>query len=89
MTSISTLNNLDNIFRSHTTSLQAEHAAMYSASVVLSEIMVYFILNQEIMHDPKLKQHPEVFFLSLALPPQYEYAYPCNLISPLDGYLSP
>ena len=89
MASISASNNPENNFQSHTALLQAEHAAMYSASVVLSAIPVYCLLNQEIMPNPKLKQHHDVLFLYLALPPQSESAYPCNLISPLDVYLSP
>ena len=55
VTSISASNNLSNILVIHTTSLQAEHVAMYSASIVLSEIPVCFLLNHEIIPDPKLK----------------------------------
>jgi hypothetical protein len=50
----------------------AEHVAMYSASVVLREILDCFLLFHEVMADPKLKQHPEVIFLSEALPSQSE-----------------
>jgi hypothetical protein len=48
----------------------AEHVAMYSAFVMLREILDYFLLFHEVMVDPKLKQHPEVLFLSEALPAQ-------------------
>jgi hypothetical protein len=45
-----------------------EHAAMYSASVVLRAILDYFLLCHEVMANPRLKQHPEVLFLSEAFP---------------------
>jgi hypothetical protein len=41
----------------------AEHASIYSTSVVLREILDFFLLCHEIMADPKLKQHLEVLFL--------------------------
>jgi hypothetical protein len=50
----------------------AEHASMYSASVVLSAILDGFLLYHEIMADPRLKEHPEVLFLSKTLPAQSE-----------------
>jgi hypothetical protein len=50
----------------------AEHAAMYFAYVVLRAILDCFLLFHEVMVDPKLKQHPEVLFLSEALPAQSE-----------------
>jgi hypothetical protein len=43
---------------------------MYSASAVLRAMLDCFLLYHEIMADPKLKQHPEVFFLSETLPAQ-------------------
>ena len=89
VTSISSLNKLANNFWSHTASLQVEQAAMYYSFVMLSEILVYFLLNHEIMLDPKLKQQPELLFLSLALPSQYESVYPCKLISLFAIYLIP
>jgi hypothetical protein len=49
-----------------------EHAAMYSASVMLGEILDCFLLCHEVMADPKLKQHLEVIFLSETLPAQSE-----------------
>jgi hypothetical protein len=49
-----------------------EHASMYSASVVLSAILDGFLLYHEIMADPRLKEHPEVLFLSKTLPSQSE-----------------
>src|SRR5713226_8338196 len=65
-------NKSDSNFLSHTTSQLAEQAATYSASVVLSATQDCFLLNQEITPDPILKQHPEVLFLSMALPAQSE-----------------
>ena len=50
----------------------AEHVAMYSAYVVMRAIRDCFMLCHEVMADPKLKQHPEVLFLSEALPAQSE-----------------
>ena len=87
MAYISPSNSLANIFRSHTTSLHVEYSTMYSAYAVLSKRLVCFVLNQEIMHDPILKQHRDVIFLSLAILPQSESVYPFNLISPLDSYM--
>jgi hypothetical protein len=42
--------------------------AMYFASPKLSATEVCFLLNQDIIAKPELKQHPEVFFLFIALP---------------------
>jgi hypothetical protein len=50
----------------------AEHVAMCSASAVLRVILDCFLLFHEVMVDPKLKQHPEVLFMSEALPTQSE-----------------
>jgi hypothetical protein len=49
-----------------------EHAAMYSTSIALREILDCFLLCYEVMVDPRLKQHPEVLFLSETLPAQSE-----------------
>jgi hypothetical protein len=49
-----------------------EHVAMYSSSIMLREILDCFMLFHEVMVDPKLKQHLEVFFLSKALLAQSE-----------------
>jgi hypothetical protein len=61
-----------NSFRSHMASQLAEHATMYSAFVVLRAILDCFLLCHEVMADPRLKQHPEVLFLSETLPSQSE-----------------
>jgi hypothetical protein len=74
--SISRSNRPVNNFRSHIASQLAEYAAMDSASVVLKAMLDCFLLCHEIMVDPKLKQHPEVFFLSKTLPAQSESMYP-------------
>ena len=64
-------------------------AAMYFASVELSAMEVCFLLNQDIIVDPEIMQHPKVLFLSIALPPQFEFEYPCNFTSPSPRYLRP
>ena len=69
---ISNSNRPFNNFQSHIASQLAEHAAMYSASALLREILDCYLLYHKIMVDPKLKQHPEVFFLSAMLPAQSE-----------------
>jgi hypothetical protein len=58
-----------------------EHAVMYFSSIVLREILDFFVLYHEIMVDPKLKQHPEVLFLSETLPTQSESVYPLSVKS--------
>jgi hypothetical protein len=70
--SISRSNRSVNNIRSHTASQLAEHATMYSASVVLGAMLNCSLLCHEVMADPRLKQHPEVLFLSEALPAQSE-----------------
>jgi hypothetical protein len=54
------------------TSQLAEHAIMYFDSVVLGAMLNFSLLCHEVMTDPRLKQHPEVLFLSEALPTQSE-----------------
>jgi hypothetical protein len=63
--------------------------AMYSVSVELSAMEFCFFLNQDIIIDPKLKKHPEVLFLFVALPTQSKSKYPYNLTSPSPRYLKP
>jgi hypothetical protein len=70
--SISKSNRPVNNFRSHMASQLAEHAAMYSVSVELRAILDCFLLCHDIMAEPRLKQHPEVLFLSETLPAQSE-----------------
>jgi hypothetical protein len=48
----------------------AKLAAMYSSSTELNATDFCFLLNQETTPDPKLKQQPEVLFLSIVLPAQ-------------------
>jgi hypothetical protein len=50
----------------------AEHAAMYSASVMLGAMLNCSQLCHEVMVDPRLKQHHEVLFLSETHPAQSE-----------------
>jgi hypothetical protein len=58
-----------------------EHVAIYSSSIMMGEILGCFLLYHEVMVDPRLKQHPEVLFLSETLPSQSESIYPYNLKS--------
>jgi hypothetical protein len=70
-----------NIFQIHIASQLEEHAAMYFASIVLREVLDFFLLSHEIMADPKLKQHPKVLFLSETLPAKSESVYPLSVKS--------
>jgi hypothetical protein len=54
--------------RSHTASRTDILNAMYFASAVLKATKVHFLLHQETMEDPKVKQHSKVLFMSTALP---------------------
>ena len=67
------LNRLNKTFHSHTTSLAPKEVAMYYASVELSATEDCFLLNQEIIPDPRLKQHPEVLLRFVELPVQSEF----------------
>jgi hypothetical protein len=55
--------------------------AMYSSSAMLRAILDCFLLCHEVMADPRLKQHPGVFFLSETLPAQFESVYSHSLKS--------
>ena len=76
MGSNSALNKSESSFLSHTASLLAALAAVYSASAVLWAMEPYFLLDQEIIAEPKLKQYPEVLFRSTTLPIQSELVKP-------------
>jgi hypothetical protein len=78
---ISKSNRPVNNFRSHIASQLAEHATMYYVFAVLRAILDCFLLCYEIIVDPKLKQHPEVFFLSETLSAQSASVYPLNVKS--------
>ena len=54
---------------------------MYYASIVMREILDFILVCHEIIADPKLKQHPEVLFLSETLPAQSASVYPLNVKS--------
>ena len=56
-------NNSENILFNHTTLPLAEQAAKHFSSTVLNATHDYFLVNHEIMLDPKLKHHPNVLFL--------------------------
>jgi hypothetical protein len=62
---------------------------MYYVSLELSAMKFCFLLNQDIIVDPKLKQHLEVLFLFVALSTQSEFEFPCNFTSPSPKYLKP
>ena len=63
-------------FLNHISSVHASHAAIFYASIVMSETDFYFLLPQDIIAEPKLKHMPEVLFLSSALPAQSECVNP-------------
>ena len=46
-------NSIDISFQNHMSSQLAEQAAMYSALAVLRATLDYFLLNHEIMADPR------------------------------------
>jgi hypothetical protein len=68
--SISRPNRPVNNFQCHMDSQLVEHATMYSSSVMLREILYFFLLCHEFMADPRLKKYLEVLFLSETLPAQ-------------------
>ena len=74
---------------SHTASRTTTLNAIYSASVVLKATELCFLLHQDTMEDPKVKQQPDVLFRSTALPARSASAYPCKLMSTMEAYLRP
>jgi hypothetical protein len=68
-------------FQSHIVSQLVVHVAIYYAFAVLRAILDCFLLCHKIMVDSKLKQHPEVLFLSATLPAQSASVYPLNVKS--------
>ena len=83
------LNKYESRFQSHTTSLLAALATMYYASVVIWAMELCFLLDREIIVEPKLKQYPEVLFRSTVLPIQSESVKPWSITPPLEVYLRP
>ena len=57
-------------FRSHVAAQLAEQASIYSTSAVLRETLDCFLLNHELIEDPKQKHLPDVLFLPKILPAQ-------------------
>jgi hypothetical protein len=53
------------------TSQLEEHAGMYFTSVMMREILDFFLLWHEVMVEPGMKQHLEVIFLSETLPAEF------------------
>ena len=81
MVSKSMSNIPDIIFQIHMASQLVEQAAMYFASAMLRETLDCFLLNHELIADPKQKHLPNVFFLSEILLVQSASVYPYNLYS--------
>jgi hypothetical protein len=82
-------NNPVSILQIQIASQLARLASMYSASAKLSATECCFLLNHEIIVDPELKKNPKVLFLSITLPFQSEYVYPCNCTMQTLRHLSP
>jgi len=62
---------------------------IYSASAELSAIDFYFMLHQDIIPLPKLKQYPKVLFRSTELPAQSASVNPLKLMSsPMEYFNS-
>ena len=87
--SIFLLNRFTSSFLSHMTSHEAVLAAIYSASDELRATNFCFLLHEEVIPDPMLKQYLEVLFESIELPTQFVSINLLNLISLLLVYNSP
>ena len=74
-------------FWSHIACRHMTLSIIYSEYSILSVTKFYFIVNQYIMVNPKLKKHFEVLFLSTTLPSQSKDEYLCRFTSPPDTYL--
>jgi hypothetical protein len=70
--SISRSNRSINDIGNHMASPLVKNDAIYSTSITLREIIYCFLLHNEIMANPRLKQHPEVLFLLETLPSKFE-----------------
>ena len=62
----------------HMASHEAVVAAIYYASVELSAMDFYFLMHQEVIPDPRLKQYPLVLFRSTVLLAQSALVNPLN-----------
>ena len=71
------------------TSHEVVLAAIYLASAELSATDFCFLLHQEVIPDPRLKQYPLVLFRSTGLPVQSASVNPLNLMSLPRVYFSP
>ena len=60
---------------------------MYSASVVLNATDFYFLLHQDTIPNPTLKQYPKVLFMSIELPTQSVFVNSLSLTSSPLPYL--
>ena len=76
-------------FLSHMASHKVVLAAIYSASVVLSATYFCFLLHQEVIPDPMLKQYPVVLFRSIELPAQSASMIPRRMMSSPWVYFNP
>ena len=87
--SIFLLNRFTSSFLSHMASHEVVLAAKYSASDELKATDFCFLLHQEVIPDPMLKQYLEVLFRSTELPTQSASVNQLNLISFPLLYKSP
>ena len=62
---------------------------MYSSSMVVKATKFCFLLHEETMADPKVKQQPDVLFRSTTILAESTSAYRCNLVSTPEAYLRP
>jgi hypothetical protein len=74
-------------FLSHTVSLLATLATMYSSSAVLWAMEPYFLLDQEIISEPNPEAISKVLFWFTVLPIQTEFVKPWSITPPLEAYL--
>jgi hypothetical protein len=72
-------NNPTSNFLSQSASQEAIIVAIYSAYVELCATNACFLHIRDIIAKPKLKQHPQVLFLSVTLPAQSESVSPSQL----------
>ena len=82
-------NKSESSFRSHTASQEASLAETYFALAVLRATDPYFLLDQETIAEPMLKQNTEVLFRSWTLPAQSESEKLWSDTPPPEVYLCP
>ena len=80
---------LPSSFQSHIASHVVVLTTIYSAFAELNATEFYFLLHQETIPDPTLKQYPEVLFLSTELPAQFASVHPQSPMSSSRVYFNP